>query len=178
MSAAANLRRSLRASGVVACLGTVLFTVAGTSYLARVDTPPQLWDQTWAAGEAIALDDTELILWAPDLAGSASDVTCTLSDTTAYDGPLPPGPDDSRAALAEVTVDGTDLTYLARVDHIISGTVVCEGAGLTEVRISDDLRPGLERGSAIAFYVGAAVSALWALVTLRPGRRREQPASS
>lgn len=174
MSTGHGLRGSLRASGVLACLGTVLFSVAGTSYLMRVDAPPRLWEQTWAAGQPITLDDTEVILWAPALRGTAQDVTCTLSDTTAYDGALPPGPDDSRAALAEVSVDGTDLTYLARVDHIISGTVVCEGPGLTEVRISDDLRPGLERGSAIAFYVGAAVSALWALITLRP-RRRVRP---
>ncbi|UZN02151.1 hypothetical protein [Cellulomonas sp. S1-8] len=173
MSTGGNLRRAVRTSGVVACGATVLFLVAGTSYLMRVDTPPQMWEQTWAAGEPITLDDRpEVILWAPDLAGSAQDVTCTLSDARSYDGVLPAGPDESRAALATVTVDGEDLTYLARIDHIRSGTIVCDGGGLTQVRVSDDLRPGLERGSATAFFIGAAVAALWAFVTLRSTRPR------
>lgn len=174
MSAAGSTRRAVRASGVAACLATVLFLVAGTSYLLRVDTPPRLWDRTWSAGEPISLDERpEVILWAPDLGAPAQDVTCTLSGARSYDGVLPAGPDPSREQLAKVEVDGRELTYLARVDHIRSGTVVCDGGGLTQVLVSDDLRPGLDRGSAIAFYVGAGVAALWAVVTLRATRPRD-----
>lgn len=172
MSAGGHLRRAVRASGVLACLGTGLFLVLGAVYLGQVDTPPRLWDRTWSAGEQIVLEDgPEVILWTPDPV-AAQDVTCTLSGARSYDGPLPAGPDASRDNLATVTVDGRELTYLARVDHIRSGTVVCDGAGLRQVILSDDLRPGLERGTAVALFVGAGVTALWAAVTLRATRPR------
>ena len=167
-----DLQRAVRLSGFAACLATVLFLAAAASYLQRADARPQLWDRTWAAGEVITFDDRpEVILWGQDLAGPAQDVTCTLTGARTYDGVLPAGPDDSRAALSTITVDGHDLTYLARVDHIRRGTVVCEGGVLTQVRVSDDVRPGLERGCAIAFLVAAGVAALWALTSLSAKRR-------
>ncbi len=169
MSARADLRRAVRRSGVAACLAVVVFGGAGLHYLTQVDRPPRLADETWAAGEPIELAGDPVILWAPDLSGSADDVTCTVSGARADDGVLSAGPDASRAELASVTVDGRRLTYLARVRGVPGGEVACEGEALREVLVSDDLRPGLERGSAIGFLAASGVAALWALVALRVG---------
>ncbi len=172
MTAGSALRRAVRRSGYAACLGVVLFLVAGLSYLTRADAPPRLWDGSWAPGVGIPFDGLPtMVLWAPDLPGGPDGVTCTLSDAPAFDGPLPAGPDASRAAYATTTVDGRELTYLARVAHVRRGTVTCDGEGLTEVLVSDDVRPGLERGSAVAFFAAAGIAALWALVSLRATRR-------
>lgn len=173
-----TVRRSTRRSGVAACFGAVLFAIAGLTYYSQIGEPPDLHPDTWSAGEPIPIghDFPDLVVWAVDYDGSADDVVCTVAGSRFEDGPLPAGPAPGHESAATVEAGDQTLTYLARVRFVRDATVTCEGPGLGDLRVAEDVRPDLARGSSTAFFIGSGVAALWAVLTLGLTRRRSDDA--
>lgn len=172
-----TVRRSTRRSGIAACFGAALFAIAGLTYYSQIGEPPDLHPETWSAGEAIpVVGRPDLVVWAVDYDRSAQDVVCTIAGSRFEDGPLPAGPAPGHESAATIEVGDQTLTYLARIRFVRDATVTCEGPGLGELRVAEDVRPDLARGSATAFFIGSGVAALWAVLTLGLTHRRRDDA--